>query len=201
MNPIQRTAGALAALTLLPAAAGAASLGIDTLPAPVLGAEGEVLNSDVTGLVFQAEGGGSTDPAPGAGLDVALTAAIEGDGTADSAALNAGSASGGLFLGATLEAFGFVVGAGPDVLEFRLSGLSGSAAGPFGVGVQGDVLATLTGEFGEDEAEAFGAGFGLDSTVSASLSVAPVAPIPLPAALPIAALALGGLMLAGRRRG
>lgn len=92
---------------------------------------------------------------------------------------------------------------------FRLLGFSAVDDGRFSISVDGDTLGTLRP--GDDRATAstrfavspiiqIGDSFTVNYRGSGAVDAIAIAPVPLPAALPMLALGLGGLVAMGRRR-
>lgn len=185
-----------AAICLAAGAAAAAPLNLPLQDDPEITAVGSSFNDfGGLGFFFEAVNGGSTPPAPGAGLDVVLAADIAGDGSlgALGGALNVGGGSGPLFLGGVVERIGFTIDPDPqgeDELEFLLVNLSGSAADAFG----SRAVASVRGMFGDSEDDIFE---GFDATDS---SIGVQAVIPVPATLPLALGAFALLSAVGVRR-
>lgn len=179
----------LASLAAPPPVA-AATLGLQTLAAPVIAGTGQAFGDPLLGLDLLGDGAAaSSAPAPGVGLSVVLPFA---DPLAGLGALFVTHADGADFLSGDLTAAGFVDGAaGADVIELLFENLSGSAAAAFGWGA----LLEMSGEFGEDP---FGAGFAaFQAPLTVAFTIAPakeVGIVPLPATAP---LLLAGLGLIG----
>jgi len=188
----------VAAAWLISASPGlAASLGLETKPAPILTVDGDFTSLPGIFAAFDGTGGTSSGPAAATDLFVGFSGSFDNFGNAGAFTLNAGP---GLFnptpfLAATSSDFGFVFSdTGADTLEFLLQSVTGNQAGAYGT----NLLATLTGEFGT-EASFFASGTGFGS-VTATLTVAPVSPIPLPASGMILLASRAALFALRRRR-
>lgn len=164
---------------------GAATLGLSVKDDPEVSASGLALNfPGLLDFSLTASGGNSTAPAAASGLEVALTAAFQSDGSSTgSGALNVGSVSTGLFLSGVLITSGFVIdAAGEDRIELLYSIVGGSASSDFGP----QVLAVARGEFGSSVSDLFVTGFSAPASVSINPTTTP---IPVPASLPLIATA------------
>ena len=166
---------------------------LSTAAAPVL-SDSDPSASNVPGflgLTFVSSGTGSTTaPAAASGLSTTLTADL--DSTGGVGALGGGFTitDGPTFLAGDLQQSGFeITSGGRDTIGLLFAVTGGSAAAEFGP----LVLATLTGDFGDDVAAVFGSGF----TAPASLDLRPATVVPLPATLP---LLVGALALIALRR-
>lgn len=185
-----RTAALALAVVFTPGLASAATLGLSVASTPQLDGAGRAFNETVVGLgfFFDATGGMSSDPAAASGLDISIVGDFGGP-----LALNVGvMGTSEVFLSGLSTAVGSVFDqAGEDRIEIRFGSVGGTASRPYG----SDILAILTGEFGTDQNA-----LSFDFNSAATLTVNPIAPIPLPAAGPMLLLAMGTICIATRSR-
>lgn len=100
----------------------------------------------------------------------------------------------GFFLGGDLFAVGFI----EDVIELQFNNLSGSGAGSFGTSVL--ALITFDDPLGANPFASLFDGDSLGASITISdVASSTVAPIPVPAGLPLLLTGLGGIVLLRRR--